>query len=132
MKALFTVIGVCAVSSMAFAAGRQTLLTCQSPLLEKPRYAIEVSDDDFAATYLVKYPAGGAAPASVEISGQSQVMGYGNTYIVTENLGRSGYAHLYADVGRGVALIDINMFLDRSLNTSGPELSYKCEVPTPR
>ena len=54
---------------------------------------------------------------------------YGNTWIATKDMGRSGYAHLYSR--GGLSVLDVNLFQprDRQMNTPRPLTDYRCIVP---
>ena len=109
----------------------QTLLTCTRAdgLLGAPTYRISTSspDGERAKYFLKKIPQNPTAPAiSVEVP---RPLIYGNTWIVTLDQGRSGYAHLFSNGKTNV--IDINLFQMREtgINTQGPLTTYQCQRP---
>lgn len=128
MRALAFILASLAFSSAASAETYSRLLTCASNAPGASLFVVE-SNTEGTVQYLSKYPEmpGSEATIRIPLSGV-QVWGYGDTYIISENFGRSGYAHLYANLQSGVTVIDINMFMN-SASTSGPLTNYTCHEP---
>lgn len=140
MKSLFGLIcGVFLFSQPKVWGSSESLLKCtqrtQSPLpvvyevtREGERYLITKKvDDQVIATH---YLFGGGDSSAIN--------GYGGTFLFLNDIGRSGFAMIYfhrnlqEDENENVkALIDINLFPEnlRKLNTQGPQIDFRCEVP---
>lgn len=116
-------------ASPAYSAEARTILTCQytGPLLGAPQYSLMVEDSDGGPNryYLALVPQN--PMADIHMMDVPAPVRYGNAWIVTRDMGRSGYAHLYSN-GK-TTVIDINLFQagDRGLNTSGPQTDYECK-----
>jgi hypothetical protein len=121
-KYVLAVLAFC--PAMAFADGYRTLVSCTAD--DSTSYAIQTKDDASGRNFIVKTSASGNA-LRIELAQSNHIVyGYGNTYIATENFGRSGYAHFYASLDSSKSMIDINRFGDTSLNTFGPITNLIC------
>lgn len=129
MKSLLTLAALVLLSPQAFSAEARSILSCRytGTLLGAPQYALMVEDADNgpARYYLALVPQN--PTADIQMLSVPSPLRYGNTWIVTRDMGRSGYAHLYSNAG--LTVIDINLFQpgDRGFNTSGPRTDYECK-----
>lgn len=103
------------------------ILECVQPrLLGAPVYTVSKSDFDgaFPAYRLTRsYPFIDGEPVSADLY-RARLIQYGGTFILTEDQGRSGYAHIYAHPG--VSIIDIQLFQHPGVSTAGPVMGYMC------
>lgn len=115
-------------SSVAFA--KQTpIISCTSESVGAPLILLELDTAPGAeTTYIIKeIPMNGNIPAKeYRLQGVSEI-NYGDTFIVTANHGRSGYAHFYINADgqkAGTSMVDINLFMQ--LNIASPN-NYDCQ-----
>lgn len=109
-------------------AAEKELLRCtrDSHALGAPVYAIteQGSPGNPSRFFLKLIPLNPTVrPVSLEIA---PPIHYADTWIATKDVGRSGYAHLYAH--GNTTLVDVNLFQVRyrGLNTRGPVQDYRC------
>ncbi|MGZ3652336.1 MAG: hypothetical protein ACXVB9_17805 [Bdellovibrionota bacterium] len=126
---------LCIVSVLLFPllakASEQELLRCTrgGTFIGSPMYTLStVENPGVPIRYFLKMvPMNpNVRPTYLEIP---RPIHYGDTWIATKDVGRSGYAHLYS---RGsVTLLDVNLFLarERGMNTNGPLGNYSCATP---
>jgi hypothetical protein len=109
----------------------QDVLRCTGTMLGAPSYAVAQVDPDDGPIYyrLVKQPNNPFyGPYSADLS-YGDVIRYGDTFILTIDEGRSGYAMIYDR--NDTTFLDVDLFQRPELGTGGVTTSYTCEPQTP-
>ncbi|MBK8202961.1 MAG: hypothetical protein IPK68_11775 [Bdellovibrionales bacterium] len=132
-KALFIFAGL-VLSSAAFADVEVELLNCASTAaLGAPSYIVKqvagaphIPNSSFWT--ITEKPLNPMAQSKVEtVAGDGRVVHIGNrgeqAFILSADLGKSGYVHLYVDPGTKKSLIDISTM---HISTNGPLTEYSC------
>jgi hypothetical protein len=132
-KALFIFAGL-VLSSAAFADVEVELLTCsRTDVLGAPTYIVKqvagaphIPHSSFWT--VTEKPLNPMAEPNVEfIPGDGRVVYIGDltnqAFILSADLGKSGYVHLYFDPETKKSLIDISTM---HISTNGPQTEYSC------
>ena len=127
LKIIATAIVILTCAATSRAAERELLRCVRNPhFLGAPVYTLSVDEHPRTPSryYLKMIPLNPMVrPVYLEIS---IPVHYDNTWLATKDMGRSGFALLYA---RGsVTLLDVNLFIPqyRAMNTQGPIRDYRC------
>lgn len=132
-KALFIFAGLI-LSSAALADVEVELLNCaRTDVVGAPNYIVKqvagAPNIPNSSTWrIIEKPLNPMAHAKVEtFAGDGRVVHIGNrgaqAFILTADLGKSGYAHIYFDPETKKSLIDISTM---HISTNGPQTEYSC------
>lgn len=132
-KALFIFAGL-VLSSAALADVEVELLNCaRNDVVGAPYYIVKQvagapNIPNSSIWTITEKPLNPMAQAKVEtFAGDGRVVHIGNrgaqAFILTADLGRSGYAHIYFDPETKKSLIDISTM---HISTNGPRTEYSC------
>lgn len=124
---------IIAASIPSFGSVEVTLLKCTSLVPGAPGYEVTNIADDLANdNYFVKLvPANPTATKTTfKLSKKTSFKKYGETTILYDDWGKSGYALFYLNDEK--AVVDINLFDPEAskLNTNGPKTEYTCTSNT--